>query len=416
MVSTTADQTPAFPGEFPRVDASLLSHLVRLAAPAGRRTAAAGLAFTLGADDLLIFLRDPAGTGLRAAPGLAGPVPPTAEWVTFLSRAAVGECRATLPVPGRAERSPVLGLADAEGSVLVLLGGRPRRGDTRALLLLLPLLTAVFRGEEAAMAARSQAEVARAAVAEARELHAALEAARQELQDALSVRDQFLAIAAHELRTPLTALLGQATLLERRAGREAILSPRDRRAVDVIAGRARKLDHLIDGLLDVTRLQAGLLPLELRPLDLGEFLRGLITNLRPSLEHDALTLECPATRLPVLADRPRLAQVFRNLLDNAVRYSPVAAPLAVRVTPAGDQVAVAVVDQGIGVPAEAQALIFERYYRAANALRQNLAGVGLGLYLVREIVIRHGGTVAVSSAEGAGSTFTVILPLAAAPV
>jgi signal transduction histidine kinase len=234
----------------------------------------------------------------------------------------------------------------------------------------------------------------------------------QSAQTAIGIRDQFLSIAAHELKTPLTALLGQVQLILRRAQRDGGLSERDQRSFTTVAGQAIRLNNMIAALFDIARLEGGRLPLKRAPLDLTAFVRQVGDELLPTLAQRQLIYEIPDTPLVVDGDAMRLEQVLQNLITNAAKYDPSGSPVRIRVERCGDLVCVAVSDQGIGIPAAALSEIFQRFYRAANADERHISGLGIGLYVVREIISLHGGTITVESAEGQGSTFTISLPLA----
>jgi PAS domain S-box-containing protein len=236
-----------------------------------------------------------------------------------------------------------------------------------------------------------------------------------EAQDAIQLRDQFLSVAAHELKTPLTALLGNAQLLQRRVAREPVLTARDQRNLAVVVEQAQRLNQLVTALLDLSRLETGQLAIQQEPLDLGALARRAVEAAAGSLEGRGLKLRCPSDAVMVYGDPLRLEQVLQNLLQNAAKYSSPPTPIAVDVVPEASSVAISVRDQGIGIPAAAIPHLFDRFYRASNAANTGTAGVGIGLYVVREIVARHGGTVGVVSTEGEGSTFTVTLPLIPAP-
>jgi PAS domain S-box-containing protein len=230
------------------------------------------------------------------------------------------------------------------------------------------------------------------------------------LQQALMARDQFFSIAAHELRTPLTSLLGNAELLQRRMSRSG-LSERDQRALRVIVEQGRRLNQLIAALLDVSRLELGQFNLQLLPLELGSFVRRIVDELLPSLDQHQVMVALDNEPLLVQGDELRLEQVFQNLLQNAVKYSPDGGQIAVTLQRQNRRAVVTIADQGIGIAEEARSQLFQRFYRAAGS-HSNISGLGVGLYVVKEIVDRHGGEVWVTSEEGAGSTFFVALPLA----
>jgi signal transduction histidine kinase/FixJ family two-component response regulator len=235
-----------------------------------------------------------------------------------------------------------------------------------------------------------------------------------EAQNAVRVRDQFLSIASHELKTPLTALLGNAQLLQRRAIREGSFSPRDQRALHVIADQAMRLNKMIAALLDISRIEMGQLSIVRVPMDLTALVCRVIAEIQPTLEQHSINYTDPGMPLWIEGDELRLEQVLHNLIGNAVKYSPAGGTVAVRVEQRETCVCAIIEDDGIGIPASSMPQLFTRFYRADNVNPQNISGMGIGLFVVKEIMTLHGGTVAVTSQEGQGSTFTICLPLAAA--
>lgn len=239
------------------------------------------------------------------------------------------------------------------------------------------------------------------------------------LQAAEQLKDEFIIVAAHELRTPLTAIQGFASMLEvqTRLGRGADLVDWQREAIDEIETAAKRLNGIVSDLLDATRIQAGRLELHLVPLELVAMVRRCLTRLRLTTQH-TLTLEVEglAPNEPVLlveADDARLEQVLGNLLGNAIKYSPEGGPITVtvRVDLAARLVEVRIRDQGIGIPADQQARLFQRFARASNVHDHHITGTGLGLYVCRELVEHHGGHIWFESAEGEGTTFFFTLPI-----
>ena len=243
------------------------------------------------------------------------------------------------------------------------------------------------------------------------QLLADLRQANQRAQEAVRVRDQFLSIASHELKTPLAALVGNAQLLQRRAKRDGTLTERDQRAVGVITEQAFRLNSMIDALLDVSYLQSGQLTFTVSPLDICALSRQLLEEVEPSLTQHTMQLDCSHEPLIIVGDELRLGQVLRNLIHNAVKYSPAGGPVTIQVEQRENCVCVAVTDQGLGIPQEAQAQLFERFYRADDIRSRGISGMGLGLYVVKEIVALHGGSLDVKSAVAKGSTFTFCLPM-----
>ncbi|HEY1012532.1 MAG TPA: ATP-binding protein [Herpetosiphonaceae bacterium] len=241
---------------------------------------------------------------------------------------------------------------------------------------------------------------------------AAIENARlyRAARDAARVRDQFISVAAHELKNPLTTLLGMTQILKRRVEREATLGERDQRALGQINHQAQRLNKLISGLLDLSRLEDGQLSIERAPVDLAALLARVVEETAAGLTRHTIAFEPPA-RAPIIAgDELRLEQVFHNILQNAVKYSPDGGEISVELASDSQRAAVTISDQGEGIPAEALPHIFARFYRADNA--RSYPGMGVGLSVVKEIVSLHGGTVEAASEPGGGAVFTLLLPLA----
>jgi signal transduction histidine kinase len=268
----------------------------------------------------------------------------------------------------------------------------------------LVLLIAIVYLARRALVRREQVAQERA------ELLAHERTARREAEMAVRMRDEFLSIASHELRNPLTVLLGSAQVLQRRLAREGGMSPRSLHALEVIPQQATRLRALIEAMLDVTRIEHGQLTLASGPLDLAGVVLRVVEEARATTERHVLN--CEGTGLPVYVagDAVRLEQVLHNLVENAIKYSPRGGEIHVRLTVRDEHAEVAVRDEGIGIPATALARLFERFFRAPNASAQRISGTGIGLYVIREIITLHGGTIDVVSTEGRGSTFTVSLP------
>jgi PAS domain S-box-containing protein len=230
----------------------------------------------------------------------------------------------------------------------------------------------------------------------------------REAQEAIHLRDDFLSIAAHELKTPLTPLKLHLQALKQHVATEQLQQPA---RVDKALSQVRRLAGLINDLLDVTRIEAGRLELERGPLVLPELVCEVVADFRPVCPQHHFECQGPAEPLVVLGDRGRLAQVLTNLLENAVKYSPLGGLVRVTVERRGAEAVVAVTDPGIGIPADQQEHLFERFFRARNAPISGFGGLGLGLYICRDIVQRHGGRIWVESELEHGSTFHVALPI-----
>jgi signal transduction histidine kinase len=199
----------------------------------------------------------------------------------------------------------------------------------------------------------------------------------------------------------------------RRAVRDGTLPERELRQLQVINEQSSRLHRMVLALLDISRLDSGQLSIERAPLDLAALARRVVEEVRPANDGRQIEFAAPDESLPVAADELRLEQVLQNLIQNALKYSPEGEPVAVRVERRSTSAAVTVVDRGIGIPTTALPRLFGRFYRAPNAEARQIGGMGVGLYVVKEIVTLHGGDVTVESAEGQGSTFTISLPLLA---
>ena len=225
-------------------------------------------------------------------------------------------------------------------------------------------------------------------------------------EEAIRIRDEFLLIASHELRTPLTALQLQLQSLQRALGDDEKLRER----VDRALRSGERLVALVESLLDVSRLATRQFALRRERVDLAAVLDEVIGELqRPAaLARCALTLRAPGPVEGVL-DRVRLEQVLHNLVVNALKYGA-GQPVDVRLERDDGEAVIAVRDHGPGIAADDAARIFDRFERAAPV--RHYGGLGLGLYVSRQIVEAHGGSIAVRNADGGGAEFTVRVPLA----
>jgi two-component system, OmpR family, phosphate regulon sensor histidine kinase PhoR len=216
------------------------------------------------------------------------------------------------------------------------------------------------------------------------------------------MRDEFLSTAAHEFKTPLAVIKAYAQLMQKR-------DP-EAQALTVIQRQVERLNRLVHHLLDASRISVEGTPIR-EQVDLGRLAAVALDTLRPNSTGHALTL----TSVPgatVRADRARIERVITSLVDNAIRFSPAGGTVEVRVDRHGDEVVCAVTDHGVGIPADKQARIFERYYRAHEGTPEDYGGLGLSLDVSREIVLHHEGRMWFESAPGCGSTFSFALPAA----
>lgn len=242
------------------------------------------------------------------------------------------------------------------------------------------------------------------------------------------LKDEFVSVVSHELRTPLTAIKGYTQHLVRRierrvrkaraeqmeAGQEAVADlpeSYDLRSLGIIESQTEHLERLVNDLLDLSQVQWGQLNLVYEDFYLADVLADSVRSVQASAEQHTLQLDIQVQDTLVTADKTRIGQVLGNILDNAIKYSPNGGNVIVRLQQGQDgDYMVSVIDQGIGVSAEHFNHIFERFYRVHNRVSQQYSGIGLGLYVAKAIIDRHGGHIWFTSNPGNGTTFHFTVP------
>ncbi len=229
------------------------------------------------------------------------------------------------------------------------------------------------------------------------------------LDDAFQNSKRFVADASHELRTPLTVLRGELEDL----AQDSRLDKEQRERLGSLLEEVERLSKIVERLFALSRLDAGEAQAEWVPFDLGELALTTADQMALLAEDKKISVICDcAPRVPVNGDRARLKQVVVNLLDNAIKYTPDGGAVHLKVRAANGHAELEVADTGVGIPAEAVPLVFERFFRVDPTRSREPGGAGLGLAIVKSICSAHGGEVEVESAVGRGSRFRVQLPLA----
>ncbi len=257
----------------------------------------------------------------------------------------------------------------------------------------------------------------------------------EQVEDKAQLKDLFISIASHELRTPLTSIKGYSQLLQRNLKKRLVLEAessdpalrdlleRDTRAITAILDQTGLMAELISEMLDYSKVQTGKLELHCAEgVDIKALVQRVVQQQRDSVEDHSFVFQTDDTPLVCDCDTVRIEQVLNNLLGNAAKYSQPDQPITVGVegrhddqTPGAGETANEVVlwvqDEGIGIEAEQQERIFDTFYRAHSQKNSEVDGLGLGLFISREIINRHGGKMWLQSQPGVGSTFYFSLPI-----
>jgi signal transduction histidine kinase len=215
------------------------------------------------------------------------------------------------------------------------------------------------------------------------------------------------------LRTPVTSIKGY-TQLAKMLIKEGDLSTSEE-YLDITLDQIDRMSRLILELLDVSRIETGRLEIRREPIHWAHFVRDVVHRHHTAISDRRFHVSIPDDNRVVNGDRDRLEQVLGNLLENAVKYSPDGSDITVTVDDRSDTFVTAVCDRGMGIPADELAQVFERFHRGRHVSSTNYGGLGLGLYITKQIVERHGGTIWVESKEGQGTTFYFSLPASEEP-
>ena len=240
----------------------------------------------------------------------------------------------------------------------------------------------------------------------------------EQLKELDRMKSQFLSIASHELKTPITAMSGFLQVALRRVRRmsqgEAVVPVADglrgiTDQLEVVYRQTGKLARLVDELLDVSRIQTGRIEFRYGDVDLSELASEVAARMQLSTTAHEISVRHDSQSV-VTADRDHLEQVLNNLVTNAIKYSPSGGAISIEVRPDDGGVRLSVTDEGIGIPEKELEAIFGLFYRSPDRAARDAAGMGLGLYISKEIVVRHGGRIWAESAGVKGSTLNVVIP------
>jgi PAS domain S-box-containing protein len=238
------------------------------------------------------------------------------------------------------------------------------------------------------------------------------QSARAEAERANRMKDEFLATVSHEIRTPLNAILGWAHLL--RTGQ--LTTSETQEALDIIERNTRDQARIIEDILDMSRIVSGKIALDFGPVELQSVIEAALATVRPAAEAKGIILdsELDSTTGPVLGDAGRLQQVVWNILSNAIKFTPKAGRVELRLSRVGSNIVTSITDTGVGIGSDLLPYVFDRFRQADSSSRRIHGGLGLGLAIAKQLVDLHGGQITVSSSgEGKGSRFVVALPVRA---
>jgi two-component system phosphate regulon sensor histidine kinase PhoR len=372
----------------------------------------------LGADSVWVGLAD-GEKGLDqenrgTVAGIAGILPrDSVDWLMDIYQRRASYC--------------VQDLRSAEAEPVVRRLGEALPGTDAASLLAVPfgagseLLGALVLSRHDPARPWSEAEIA-AAEALAEDIARGLQHARlyekeerlvRDLQSLDQAKTSFVASSSHDLRTPLTSIAGYAEMLA--DGDAGPLPPTQAKMIDAIFRNTRRLQALIEDMLTISTIELGAFTSRLRPIDVTELVPQAVDAIRPSAAESGLTLEAgsPDGELVVDGDREQLDRVLLNLLSNAVKYTPRGGRVTLTAARENDVALLIVADTGMGIPAADQRSLFTRFFRASNAVAQQIPGSGLGLNIVQTVVSNHHGKVELTSEEGHGTIVRIRIPLLA---
>ncbi|MDB5014023.1 MAG: chemotaxis protein, partial [Daejeonella sp.] len=399
----------------------ILQLISRLCESENRMHAAADMAAYFNCSNLLIFIEDTEIKTLLPAPGFPQTIPDGKAWFSFLDKTLDGGSHTgSLPFPNIDSIQSAVGISGPSHSVAVLIGGNPREADLLVLKEILPIITSLLKKEQEYTSAQIRTTLAEKTAAKAEKLTTTIDLIRVHLSEALikqendkkaieelmKKKDEFMDMASHELKTPLTSMKAYFQVLQKMISKDA-----DPMTINFI-GKANlqvdKLTTLVNDLLDVSKIEAGQMLYNFSHHDLNDVIADVVSEVQIGSPMHKLVVE-NSVHAVVNSDRHRLEQVIGNFLSNAIKYSPNADKVIIKTSLNDQKVRITVKDFGIGIPADMQALVFDRFYRVQSS-SQKFPGLGIGLYISAEIIKRHGGQVGVTS-DTTGTEFYFDIPV-----
>jgi len=269
----------------------------------------------------------------------------------------------------------------------------------------------IFSGHKNLIAAKLHIEAVTESYRELAEKNSELEASYAKLKELDRLKSNFLATMSHELRTPLTSVIGYSEMMLEGLG--GPLTSEQREYLGIIMEKGENLLHLITSILDISKIEAGRVRLVLSEVDGAQLMRDAVATVLPLARKKGLKVTCEPGKIPRFqADRDKVRQCLVNLCSNAVKFTPAGGKITVSGELLPDRrVAIHVTDTGIGIAEDHLARVFDVFYQVDGSSTREYGGAGLGLPIVRSYVEAHGGEVTVRSAPGAGSVFSVVLPV-----
>ncbi|HYD17364.1 MAG TPA: HAMP domain-containing sensor histidine kinase, partial [Patescibacteria group bacterium] len=381
------------------MDQERLKHLTELADPALRGEAALRVAAHYGVDSIILFVRDDAIGISLPANGFPQTLPNGSGWQAFVKRCVeAGTASETLAIPGSPLPQTVTGIACKTGAVMAFIGGELLKDAYTDIPMILPVLDLALKGEQVVRIAQANALLATERIGVAHRLAESLDkarldlaktliesrAAQQELKMADQRKNEFLALLAHELRNPLAPIGNALELLRVSIENPAMVA----KVREIMQTQFTQMVHLIDDLMDVSRISTGKILLKKEVLNISEVLLNAVEAAKPhiDLNQHKLDIHLPAVSSVVFADRTRLNQVFLNILNNAAKFTPAGGRITVSASISANHIDVHVTDTGKGVPKEIAKQIFTMFAQGDDTISRTTGGLGIGLGLAKKLV------------------------------